>query len=232
MPFAKKPSHWINFLRRARSLEASDSQASGIEKNLQETTESLNRIHFNKKSSANNKCRQCGLRWPHKSGPCPAKGLECRKSGKPNHFAKVCRSKGNTTAKPTTSTSYALQKQKRQVRQIMEQPPEQQTSSSDEEYMFILRQSSDKSKTPVVSVTINGVSTEMIVDTGASTNVLDKVTFRKVNESETITLKAPTKRLCRSLSLKRKHNRKAHHQYILRSAKAKETSSSNHGATT
>ena len=77
----------------------------------------------------------------------------------------------------------------------MEQPPEQQTSSSDEEYMFILGQSSDKSKTPVVSVTINGVSTEMIVDTGASTNVLDKVTFRKVNESETITLKALTKRL-------------------------------------
>ena len=47
----------------------------------------------------------------------------------------------------------------------------------DRELKFILGQSSDKSKTPVVSVTINGVSTEMIVDTGASTNVLDEVTF-------------------------------------------------------
>ena len=182
-------------IAKARSLEASESQASGIEKSLQETTESLNRIHFNKKSSDNNKCRQCGQRWPHKSGPCPAKGLECRKCGKPNHFAKVCRTKGSSTARPTTKISFAPQKQRRLVRQIVEQTPEHQTSSSDDEYMFILGQSSDKSKIPFVSVTVNGVSTDMIVDTGASTNVLDEVAFQKVNESKTITLKTPTKRL-------------------------------------
>ena len=124
-----------------------------------------------------------------------AKGLEYRKCGKPNHFAKVCCTKGSSTARPTTKMSFAPQKQKRPVHQIVEQPPEHQTSSSDDEYMFILGQSSDKSKTPVVSVTINGVSTDMIVDTGASTNVLNEVPFQKVNKSKTITLKTPTKRL-------------------------------------
>ncbi len=39
-------------------------------------------------------CRNCGFNLPHKSqsGECPAKGKECAKCGKPNHFAKVCRS--------------------------------------------------------------------------------------------------------------------------------------------
>ena len=38
-------------------------------------------------------CRNCGFSLPHKSqsGECPAKGKECAKCGKPNHFAKVCR---------------------------------------------------------------------------------------------------------------------------------------------
>ena len=30
--------------------------------------------------------------WPHRNGECPAKGEICEKCGKPNHFAKVCKS--------------------------------------------------------------------------------------------------------------------------------------------
>ncbi len=37
-------------------------------------------------------CRNCGGEWPHKNGQCPAKGKECRKCLKLNHFARVCRS--------------------------------------------------------------------------------------------------------------------------------------------
>jgi hypothetical protein len=35
----------------------------------------------------------CGGPYPHNKGPCPAKGKECCKCGKQNHFAKGCRGK-------------------------------------------------------------------------------------------------------------------------------------------
>ena len=38
-------------------------------------------------------CHFCGGSYPHSKGPCPAKGKDCRKCGKRNHFAKVCRGK-------------------------------------------------------------------------------------------------------------------------------------------
>ena len=40
-------------------------------------------------------CRKCGKNWPHKQGPCPAKGRTCSKCGKPNHFAKMCLTPAN-----------------------------------------------------------------------------------------------------------------------------------------
>ena len=40
-------------------------------------------------------CENCGFELPHKSrdNQCPAKGKQCNKCQKYNHFAKVCRSK-------------------------------------------------------------------------------------------------------------------------------------------
>ncbi len=43
-----------------------------------------------------------------------------------------------------------------------------------------------KAKTPVVSVTINDTTVNMIVDTGASTDILDENTYGKVNHLKTI----------------------------------------------
>ncbi len=35
-------------------------------------------------------CHSCGGSYPHEKGPCPAKGKDCCKCGKQNHFMKVC----------------------------------------------------------------------------------------------------------------------------------------------
>ena len=35
---------------------------------------------------------KCGHSWRHRNGECPARGKICTKCGKPNHFAKVCKS--------------------------------------------------------------------------------------------------------------------------------------------
>ena len=101
-----------NLLSKARSLEASKTQATGMEKNLP-NHEQVNHVSTGKKSTNStkcrgcglpwlhkngpcpadrNKCRYCGLTWPHRNGPCPAIGQTCGKCGKMNHFATACRS--------------------------------------------------------------------------------------------------------------------------------------------
>jgi predicted aspartyl protease len=55
-------------------------------------------------------------------------------------------------------------------------------------------QDKSKVKTPVVSVKVNGSTVDMIVDAGASTDILDEFTYGKVH-LKNIQLQAATKRL-------------------------------------
>ena len=192
-----------NLIAKARSLEASEVEASGIEKTL--PSEGVNRIfHKQQDKSAlkrqskkptqrrsNSTCRQCGLTWPHTTSPCPAKGQVCHKCGKPNHFAKACHSKSITRQQ----TSHKPQQRKREnVNQLNAAPSESQ-SSSDDEYLYVMSQDSHVSKIPTVSVSINKVPIDMIVDTGASIDILDEIAYDKVNHSGNIILQPSTKRL-------------------------------------
>ena len=80
-------------LAKARSLEVSEKQASGIEQ-FNDTTYSVNRLGYkpNYKDSRPqsftprkgpirkppaSQCRNCGLTWPHNNGPCPARCHTC-----------------------------------------------------------------------------------------------------------------------------------------------------------
>ena len=48
-------------------------------------------------------CSRCG-REPYSDGNCPAKDVFCRKCGKRNHFAAVCRAKTSTTNEVMSSS--------------------------------------------------------------------------------------------------------------------------------
>ena len=65
--------------------------------------------------------------------------------------------------------------------------------SSDDEYLFTLGQNNATTKTPTVSVHVNDIEIEVIVDTGVSTDILDETTFAKVNHLRNIELQTPTK---------------------------------------
>ena len=191
------------FLAKARSLEASETQATGIEKNL--PSEEVNRLSHKPQQSrptvkkpprqstqsSSNTCRQCGLIWPHRTKPCPAKGQSCNKCGKPNHFAKMCRTK------VTTRTRNTQQRRSQEgVNQVSsELPADEPESSSDDEYLYALNQNHNRSSVPQVTVHINKISVDMIVDTGASIDILDEDTYNKVNHDNTLTLQPSTKRL-------------------------------------
>ena len=51
-------------------------------------------------------------------------------------------------------------------------------SSSDDEYLYILSQDTCGSKIPTMSVTINEIPVDMIIDTGASIDILDETAYR------------------------------------------------------
>ncbi len=111
-------------------------QACGIEQfsATAKETGNINKVHtkrFSRKTphvqpkqphppNRSSQCRNCGLTWPHKDGPCPAKGQTCNKCGKANHFARVCLSK---VIAPRSGGRNQPQLQSRShVRQVVTQP--------------------------------------------------------------------------------------------------------------
>ena len=199
-------------LAEAHSLEMSEVQATGMEEKLPpDSKPSANGIHLIKGEKKQYKgrslqgshpsrshpqphvrrnsqptgksttCRKCGRTWPHKQGPCPAKGQTCRKCGKPNHFVKMCLT-------PVDQIRDAGEQRKIKIVRF-----EGDSSSSDEEYLYSTGK--DKSKVSTADVRINDVEIEMIVDNGASMDILDKTTFHKVNHNKDIALQPMTKRL-------------------------------------
>ena len=199
-------------MSKARALEASEQQAKGMEETSDKNTKinyvsqryqksNLTRQDQRKQHPAQQRrqqppqrkhglphkqstqCRQCGYTWPHTRGPCPAIGKTCTTCGKPNHFAQMC-----LTGKvwPTSRDAKQPPQQKNrspQVRQVRVQP-DRTSESSDEEYLFTLGLKDGDGKVPKITVTVNGIPISMMVDTGASTNIMDEATFSKLQSIE------------------------------------------------
>ena len=98
-------------------------------------------------------CFRYGGNWPHK-GACPAMGQVCKKCGKEDHFAKQCQD---------------TKKQDKYVRRV--------EYNSDEEYYYVNSINGDKS--PKITLKLNNKTTQLLLDTGASTNIIDEETFFK-----------------------------------------------------
>ena len=70
----------------------------------------------------------------------------------------------------------------------MTSEPIDSDSSSDDEYLYVLSHDTHGSKIPIMSVMIGEIPVDMIIDTGASIDILDETAYRKVNYSGKITL--------------------------------------------
>ena len=84
-----------------RRAEQSSYQARDME------NQNHGQTNIQKVNTASPTCRNCGGKYPHEQQQqCPAQGKTCRKCGKSNHFAKVCRSGAKSSMKQATSTTY------------------------------------------------------------------------------------------------------------------------------
>ena len=106
--------------------------------------------------------------YPHKGSACPAKGKTRNKCGKANHFAKVCQSQFHSVRKPTKYS-------KKHVNPVSKQTcyEDQFTSDSDCHYLYAFDKK-DQARA-LVTAKVNYFQCKLLVDTGASVNVLDEL---------------------------------------------------------
>ena len=109
-----------------------------------------------------------------------AKGQVCHKCGRQNHFARMYLTK--------------VPRQQPRVNRVTSEPIDSD-SSSDDEYLQYVLSDTHGSKIPTMSLMISEIPVDMIIDTGASIDILDETTYRKFNYSGKITLQPSTKRL-------------------------------------
>ena len=123
-----------------RTMEATKAQMQIMPTDAKKSSEEVmvNQININSEAAAysshrySSSCQYCGL--VHKPRSCPAYGKSCRKCGKRNHFATVCRS--TQPSRPSTS------------RNIHEIAPESQLEQTFMQVHSLLRKHTEKSKIP------------------------------------------------------------------------------------
>ena len=92
---------------------------------------------------------------------CPTRGKRCRKFNNPGHFEQVCKTKLKTSEGRKGGKD-------RRVRQVGVGVDE----NDDSEYAFAVLGGADNPNNGKISVKIGGVQVTMIIDFGASNNVL------------------------------------------------------------
>ena len=119
-----------------------------------------------KQKSTNKSCVYCGL--DHKPRKCPAFGQKCRKCGKLNHFAQVCRSSAQ-----------------RRVHTLEESDSDQFEYEDDEEYNLLIEElfvGNIESSKWQAKVTLEGKEVSFKLDTGAQANVIPHYIYKTVGE--------------------------------------------------
>ena len=105
---------------------------------------------------------------------CPARGKTCHKCGGADHFGSQCKTKTAKPPKPRREEKPKGKKKKKSVRYVGSERDE-------DEYAFTVNSVTSPEK---IDVTVGGVVVEMLIDSGASTNVIDKNLWLKLKQDK------------------------------------------------
>ncbi|CAC5404775.1 unnamed protein product [Mytilus coruscus] len=115
-------------------------------------------------------CQRCG--YDHNAGSyCPAKGKQCKKCDKKDHFAKMCKTR-----------------KEKKVHEIDREECSNYYDSSDSDTLFVgaLYNEKNDSDTWCEDITVENVSINFQFDTGARCNVLNRTDFRRMKTNNVL----------------------------------------------
>ena len=168
-----------DIVQLGRMLEEADRQAEEMETSNLRSVSALNprpgqqqryKQPAPKQRPRNATCRNCGGPYPH-DGQCPAFGKLCNFCSKPNHFESVCRSKRR------------LEKEQPPVRnpgKRLNAVSETVNDDNADDYLFQV--SAVNNSRPKTEILVAGVSLQMLLDTGASVNVIDQSSYQRLGK--------------------------------------------------
>lgn len=166
-------------LQVAQSLETSESQAHSM-------SETVNKVQYNSRKQVKNDtkggatfndrarmCYACGrIGHIRTDKSCPARGKKCRKCNKEGHFEKCCKS----TGKSFKAGRSKFRKDK--VRTV--EADDSDESDQDDDYVFSL----NNQKSGDIQVNIGGIDVPVIIDSGASCNVIDRELWESLKQAD------------------------------------------------
>ncbi|XP_062511800.1 uncharacterized protein K02A2.6-like [Corticium candelabrum] len=161
-------------------------------------------------------CTHCGRSGHYaRSEACPARGKTCNKCHKRNHFASQCRSQGvsaSSSGSPqrrgTNHASDRRQKHRPPARrsdrahQVTASSQPDSGEDEDESFAFTIGDYDGQmskqlsTSTPTTMISLNGVTTQALIDSGASCNIMGDDLFHKLcSQGLNVTLRVTSKTL-------------------------------------
>ena len=167
--------------RVAQSMEAAELQARRIEKDRSEEINNVgsrarrwSKFETSQKSKESQKCYRC-VRAGHfaRDKKCPAVGAVCKKCKKIGHFAVVCKTKSGREDKQTNRARGVKQISVERGYRVLDKVED------DDEYAFAIGTNGKglPNSSAVVDLVVGGVVVKkVLIDSGASCNIVDKQT--------------------------------------------------------
>ena len=165
-------------LTTAKTFEAMKIQTEEIEKQASEDVNALRKKTAPKFTTSHHRtktCYRCGGEFPH-ARDCPAAGKTCYSCGKRGHFSNVCKSS-------TKEKHHAMGKNQRKGYYNKPLNAMQTKDQNDDNYEQLFTTTKVEGKEKHLSFTkqllIENCNVKVLIDTGASINVLNEKTFQK-----------------------------------------------------